>query len=115
MLFNHKKYFKEFHNSNEGIATNILADRLKKLERDRVINKQQDPNHGRQVIYTLTKRGLDLTPVLVDLALWGAEHTDTAALSEKLKKRLRQDRQGFIKETQENYWDFLDTVTLAAC
>ena len=64
--------FKEFLTSDEAIATNILTDRLVRLCAQGLIVKTPDPDNGRQIIYTLTARGLALIPVLVDLAFWGS-------------------------------------------
>lgn len=71
--------FKEFQESGEGIATNILADRLKKLEATGIITAEVDEADRRRVSYRLTDRGIDLAPVLLELLLWGARHNETAA------------------------------------
>src|ERR1700751_5010424 len=55
--------YKEFLESYEGIATNILADRLRRLEAHGVISTQPDPSDGRKLIYSLTPKGIDLAPV----------------------------------------------------
>ncbi|MGH9709106.1 MAG: winged helix-turn-helix transcriptional regulator, partial [Candidatus Acidiferrales bacterium] len=69
--------FKEFLDSHEGIATNILADRLRKLEMHGIITTEQDPSDGRKRIYLLTAKGIDLAPVLTEMVLWAAAHEDT--------------------------------------
>ena len=70
--------FKEFRQSGEGIATNILADRLRKLEAAGIITAEKDPDR-RRVSYRLTEKGIDLAPVLLDLLIWGARHEETGA------------------------------------
>ena len=62
--------YKEFLESYEGIATNILADRLRKLKGHGIITAEQDPSDGRKLIYLLTKKGIDLAPVLTEMVLW---------------------------------------------
>ena len=69
--------YKEFLECYEGIATNILADRLRKLVEYGIIVAQKDPNDGRRVTYRLTKKGIDLAPVLTEMVLWAAAHGDT--------------------------------------
>ncbi len=69
--------FKEFEKSGEGIATNVLADRLKKLQTAGILGTEADPSDGRRVHYRLTEKGLDLAPVLLELLIWGARHEPT--------------------------------------
>ncbi len=66
--------FKEFQRSGEGIATNILTDRLRKLESGDIITAETDPADRRRVSYRLTEKGIDLAPVLLELLVWGAKH-----------------------------------------
>lgn len=73
--------FKEFQQSGEGIATNILADRLKRLEAAGIIEAYTENTDGRKVNYRLTEKGIDLAPVLLELLIWGARHEDTGAPS----------------------------------
>ena len=71
--------FKEFKESGEGVATNILADRLQKLEATGIIEAEVEEADRRSVNYRLTAKGIDLAPVLLELLIWGARHEDTAA------------------------------------
>ena len=71
--------FKEFHQSGEGIATNILADRLQKLETAGIIVSERVENDGRRVNYQLTEKGIDLGPALLELLIWGARYERTEA------------------------------------
>jgi DNA-binding HxlR family transcriptional regulator len=71
--------FKEFEESGEGIATNILADRLQKLEAAGIITAEAEEADRRRMSYRLTAKGIDLAPVLLELLIWGARHEETAA------------------------------------
>ncbi len=71
--------FKEFQEAGERIATNVLADRLKKLQAAGLIGTEADPRDGRRVHYRLTEKGIDLAPVLLELLIWGAQHQPTGA------------------------------------
>ena len=71
--------FKEFQESGEGIATNVLADRLTKLVAAGIICTESDQADGRRVNYRLTEKGIDLAPVLLELLVWGARHEQTGA------------------------------------
>ena len=71
--------FKQFQHSGEGIATNILADRLSKLEASGIIAAEKEKKDARRVNYRLTEKGIDLAPVLLELLIWGARHENTGA------------------------------------
>src|SRR3981189_3877543 len=78
MMLRGFRTYKEFMECYEGIATNILADRLKKLGAYGIITAAGDPSDGRKLIYSLTAKGIDLAPVLTEMVLWAAAHEDTA-------------------------------------
>ena len=69
--------FKEFQESGEGIATNILADRLHKLEGAGIICREAEETDGRKVNYRLTEKGIGLAPAMLELLIWGARHEQT--------------------------------------
>jgi DNA-binding HxlR family transcriptional regulator len=71
--------FKEFAESGEGIATNVLSDRLKKLQRAGIIVANEEPADFRRVHYELTEKGISLAPVLLELLIWAAHHEETGA------------------------------------
>lgn len=74
MLFDHKKTFKDFSTSAESIATNILSSRLKMLEEAGIITKSKMEDNQKSNIYTLTKKGLGLLPVIAEITLWSDEN-----------------------------------------
>ncbi|MFO1520158.1 MAG: helix-turn-helix domain-containing protein [bacterium] len=96
MLFFEKKLYKELSDSNEGIPTNILADRLKRLESAEILTKESYQNNPPRYAYRLTSKGLDLFPVLKEIIVWGIKHLpglprrDPAFLKEVEKRILRQ-------------------------
>jgi DNA-binding HxlR family transcriptional regulator len=71
--------FREFQDSGEGIATNILADRLRKLEAAGILIAEPEKTDARRLNYKLTEKGIDLAPALLELLLWGARHEATRA------------------------------------
>ncbi len=73
------KTFKDFQLSGEGIATNILSDRLRRLAAEGLIYTEPDKNDARRVNYRLTEKGISLAPVLLELLIWSAKHEDTEA------------------------------------
>ena len=91
--------YKEFLECYEGIATNILADRLRKLVVYGIITTEPDPSDGRKRIYSLTKKGIDLAPVLTEMVLWAAAHEETG--NQALVRRMRADKQKFLATIQQ--------------
>jgi DNA-binding HxlR family transcriptional regulator len=71
--------FKEFHEAGEGIATNVLAGRLRKLEAAEIIASEREASDGRRINYRLTEKGLDLAPALLELLIWGARYEESEA------------------------------------
>lgn len=71
--------FKEFTESGEGIATNILADRLKKLQAAGIVSIQERQTDARRLDYRLTEKGIALAPVILELLIWAARYDDTGA------------------------------------
>ncbi len=74
MLLEDKETFKEFAESTEAIATNILSDRLKRLEQHNLITKSTRPDNKKSHRYLLTEKGLTLAPIIVDMAIWSLHH-----------------------------------------
>lgn len=78
--------FKQFQESDEKIATNILADRLHKLTAAGIITAEPEKSDGRKVNYRLTEKGIDLAPVVLDLLIWGTRHLETGAPNAVVEK-----------------------------
>ena len=93
--------FKDFLEGFERIATNVLADRLKRLEEFGVIEKRMDARDGRKTNYKLTQKGIDLAPVLTEMVLWAAEHEDTE--NPELVAMMKKDRKGFEAGIREEW------------
>jgi len=75
MMFGNKRTYGDLHaNSLEGIATNILANRLKRLVGEGLVTAAPDPTHKQRTIYSLTEKAIALVPVMVQLGAWGAHH-----------------------------------------
>jgi DNA-binding HxlR family transcriptional regulator len=74
MLFFKKQRFEEFLESQEGISTNILAQRLRQLEEMGLVSKHPYSTHSRRMHYTLTEQGESLRPVLKSMTVWGLRH-----------------------------------------
>lgn len=102
--------FKEFQESGEGIATNILADRLRRLEAVGILTAEAEQADARKVNYRLTRKGIDLAPLLFELLVWGAQHEQTAAPAPLIGK-LQKERRRFLAEARRR-WRVGDTTPL---
>jgi DNA-binding HxlR family transcriptional regulator len=91
--------FKQFQESGEGIATNVLTDRLKKLVECGIIASERSAEDARVVTYRPTERGLDLLPVIIEMIIWADRYEETAA-PPKIMRRLLNDREGFIRDVR---------------
>jgi DNA-binding HxlR family transcriptional regulator len=74
LMFGGKRHFRELLQSEEGISSNILADRLKRLIDRGILSKTDDPTHKQKAIYSLTERGIALLPVLLQIGAWSRAH-----------------------------------------
>ena len=106
MLIQDKKTFKDFVESDEAIATNILSSKLKYLEEFGIITKTQLPDNKKTNLYLLTEKGLALTPIIVELSIWSDENV--RVLNKIMKDSpeieiMKSDKAAFIKMKQENY------------
>jgi DNA-binding HxlR family transcriptional regulator len=99
MMVRGARTYKEFLESYEGIATNILADRLHKLRHHGILTTRRDPADARRQLYLLTAKGIDLAPVLTEMVLWAAAHERTE--NRALVQLMQQDKEKFISQVQE--------------
>lgn len=75
MMFGNRRHFRELMaHSIEGIASNILADRLKRLVAAGLLTRSEDPTHSQKAIYSLTEMAIQLVPVLAVVGGWGRRH-----------------------------------------
>ena len=107
MIFGNRRHFRELlTRSEEGIASNILADRLKRLTAQGIISKADDPTHKQKAIYSLTERGVELLPILAQMAVWGRKYLPVteelsirAQLLEEGGPKLWAEFMGELRET----------------
>lgn len=94
--------YREFQDSGEGIATNVLAHRLKLLQEENMIVGERSTTDARVVRYRPTRKGLDLLPVIVEMILWAHAYEKTAA-PPRIIRRLQNDRDAFIAEIRGRF------------
>lgn len=97
LMFAGHRSFNQFLRAGEGIATNILADRIEKLIEAGIITKEPDHQDGRKWVYSLTRKGIELAPVLLELSKWGSKYENGIA-PEGVLERWEVDRAGLFAE-----------------
>ncbi|MEO9061092.1 MAG: helix-turn-helix domain-containing protein [Nitrosospira sp.] len=98
LIFRRQRYFRDFQDSPEKIAANILSDRLGKLEAAGMVLRQPHPDHGCRVVYGVTEKCLDLVPTIMELIRWGAKHVPGSNAHENLVQRFEQDPVEFMAQ-----------------
>jgi DNA-binding HxlR family transcriptional regulator len=101
MMLSGYSTFHEFLHSDEKIATNILSDRLRRLESYGIISSEQDPADGRKMIYALTAKGIDLAPVLAEMVLWAARHEETG--NQALVREMRTGKEQLLAAVRQRW------------
>ncbi|WP_129793394.1 helix-turn-helix domain-containing protein [Sphingosinicella sp. CPCC 101087] len=104
IMFGNRRHFRELHGaSDEGIASNILADRLKRLVEADLLSRAEDPSHKQKAIYSLTEKAIQLVPLLVQMGAWGRRHLPVS--------REMSVRQELLEEGGPALWDaFMDEL-----
>ena len=99
LMFAKECTYGDFLKSAEGIATNILASRLLALEENKLIEKLAHPDSKAKVLYKLTRKGIDLLPIMIEINLWAEKHFSSIPEDRKaMLREVKKDRTGFIKK-----------------
>ena len=96
LIFLHKQRYQELLESNEGIATNILASRLRQLEAAGLVTRKADPASPRRALYAPTAKALDLLPVMIELMRWSVRHNANTYVPPQFMRKIKADAAGFI-------------------
>ncbi len=97
LLFTNKCTYNDFLKSEEGIATNILASRLKSLDENGVIEKLEHPDSKAKILYRLTQKGIDLLPIIMEVYIWSDKYYTMPAETKAKIKEAKKDKEGFVK------------------
>ena len=103
LIFNNKNTYGQFLDTDEKIATNILADRLATLEAGGIISRHNHPDSKVKVLYKLTRKGIDLIPVLVEIILWSEKHHEVHPHAVQFAKVARKDKKLLLKELRNSF------------
>lgn len=98
LMFFKKSTYNDFLKSSEGIATNILASRLKGLEENGIVEKLAHPDSKAKVLYRLTQKGIDLLPILMEVYIWSDKYLDIPSEFKDMIKEAKKDKEKFVKQ-----------------
>ena len=98
MMIDGKRHFREFLQSEEKIASNILTNRLNMLEAEGIVTRHEDKSHKQKIIYSLTQKGIDLFPVIMAIAEWSVTYQP---VDKEKAERAKQIIAGGAKAQQE--------------
>ena len=101
MMFGGKRHFREFLQSDEKIASNVLTDRLAMLEREGIISKQGDPEHKQKIIYSLTLKGINLLPIMKEVGAWSLKYHSVDAEINRHAKALAAAGNEMVKTIKQ--------------
>ena len=97
MALEQKRFYKDFQASGEGIATNILSDRLKKLEENGIVRSAVFEERKTQKTYSLTEKGKALIPVLLEIMVWSFENNSELNVTPEFIDKIKRDRASVIE------------------
>lgn len=98
LMFREARYYADFLNAGEHISTNILAARLCGLEREGIVRKSTDPEHGSRFIYSLTEKGMGLVPAMLEIIDWAEIWDEKTEVPSEFVSELRSDRRALAEK-----------------
>ncbi|MFD0764613.1 winged helix-turn-helix transcriptional regulator [Mucilaginibacter lutimaris] len=101
LMYKKKCTYGDFLKSSEGIATNILAAKLVKLEDSKIIKKQAHPGNKSSVLYTLTEKGIELLPTMIEMSLWAEKYFDLSAEWKSVLETVKKDKTEFLQNLMD--------------
>ncbi len=102
LIFKRKRHYNEFLKAGENVSTSVLGDRLKKLEEVGIISRGADTVKKSRIRYSLTKKGIDLLPILIEMIIWGGFNDDLTEAPKEFLDQATQNRENLIQQIREN-------------
>ena len=101
IMLRNKVSYSEFLSSEEKIASNILVNRLGVLEAEKIVVKEVSPTNKSKFLYSITQKGLDLLPIVIEIMDWGAKYNSNCPRKE-LGKKIKKDKASVISELSQS-------------
>ncbi len=96
LMFTNRREFGHFLQAGEGISTNILTERLNRLQYYGIISKFPHPYHGKKFQYELSDEGLKLAPTLIEFSLWSAGTIENTFIPPELIGMMQNQRKKLL-------------------
>ncbi|MDF1676728.1 MAG: helix-turn-helix domain-containing protein [Vicingaceae bacterium] len=101
LMFKGKRHYNEFLEAGEKVSTSVLGDRLKRLEEMGIISKGQDNVKKSRIRYSLTQKGIDLLPILLEMIIWGGLNDELTESPKEFTDHALGNREALLKEIRE--------------
>ena len=101
LMFKGKRHYNEFLEAGEQVSTSVLGDRLKKLEEHGIISKSEDSVKKSRIRYSLTQKGIDLLPILLEMIIWGGEKDSLTESPREFMEQATKNKQVLINQIRE--------------
>ena len=102
LMFKGKRHYNEFLEGDEKVSTSVLGDRLRKLEKRGIISRSADKVKRSRIRYSLTKKGIDLLPILIDMIVWGGLNDESTEAPKEYIEEAVQNREALIERSRKN-------------
>lgn len=103
LIFKDKVYYEDFLKSEEGISTNVLADRLQRMQNAGLIESKPDEKNGRKVIYSPTAKALDLIPMIIEMIEWSAKYDSKTGAPKEFLRMVKADRKALARSIRKKF------------
>jgi DNA-binding HxlR family transcriptional regulator len=101
LMFKQKRHYNEFFESDEKVSTSVLGDRLKMLENSGIINKGIDDVKKSRIKYSLTQKGIDMLPFMIDMIVWSGFYDKHTEAGNDFIVQATKDRDNLIATIQD--------------
>ncbi len=102
LMFKGKRHYNEFLEAGEKVSTSVLGDRLKRLEEMGIISKGEDTVKKSRIRYSLTQKGIDLLPILLEMIIWGGLHDDLTESPKEFMDEALNNKATLLEKIREN-------------
>lgn len=103
LIFRGKSNYQDFAGAEEGISTNILADRLERLKLEGLIRSSPDPDNARKIVYSPTPKALDLIPIILEIVEWSSKYDPKTEVPKEFLTLLKKDRKALARQIRSKF------------
>ena len=101
LMFKGKRHYNEFLEAEENVSTSVLGDRLKKLEENGIITKGEDKVKKSRIRYSLTAKGIDLLPVMLEMIIWGGHNDNMTNAPKEFMEQATNNKDTLLQNIRE--------------